>query len=321
MDDFEGRIAELRDRWVRLRDDERDQRKYNPNEPRIPKGQHGGGKWFTVEALKGVIGWVHPPKDDKAGEGERIPGLNLPGKVGHLAKEITALEARGNSRPVQPDEFQKIAGRGKEMLDAMHANRDGTHGLDKRWPSLKEQTYAEVRKSWGGATINAATGIPLVSTADKYALSVKPDGMHSVSVPETASQAEFEDAMERAKKAFNSVLQNQHSHLGIFHDDDNHRIDIDPVVVVDNLDQVEAIGAYTHAIGGAYHFASGDGFWPPHVVEQGQEMPFNAFTQTPDLGELVASGRSADVKLGDHVHWKGPGQWRSYADKVQRGKS
>jgi hypothetical protein len=39
------------------------------------------------------------------------------------------------------------------------------------------------------------------------------------------------------------------------------------VLVVNNLDDVESVGAYTHAIGGAYHFQSGDGFWPPHIAD------------------------------------------------------
>jgi hypothetical protein len=56
------------------------------------------------------------------------------------------------------------------------------------------------------------------------------------------------------------------TYLGVFHDDDNARIDIDPVTIVATADDAEKIGAYTHAIGGAYHFATGNGHFPPHVT-------------------------------------------------------
>jgi hypothetical protein len=72
------------------------------------------------------------------------------------------------------------------------------------------------------------------------------------------------------------------------------RIDIDPVTVLDTLQEVETIGAWTHAIGGAYGFASGDGFWPPHVPTGAQMSTEN-----------------------EQHHWAGPGQWRSQAVAVQ----
>lgn len=306
--DESDRLAALQERWIRLRDAEREERKFNVNEPRIPKGQAGGGKWFTLEVIKGALGWARPPKGSSTGTTTPHTPHSPAGKAGgvleKVAKEITAAEARGNSRPVSPEEFQHVAGKGKEMLDKMRDNSSPIKGLDERWDKVKVETYREVRQSWGGATINAHTGIPLASNADRYALSVKDEHMDTVSIHETVSSTEFSQAMDQAKEQFRGVLENDSHYLGVFHDDDNHRIDIDPVVVVENLNQVEAIGAYTHAIGGAYHFASGDGFWPPHVVEQG----------------LVGVGRSEDIKLGDRVKWKGPGQWRSYADKVQRGK-
>ena len=118
--------------------------------------------------------------------------------------------------------------------------------------------------------------------------------MHTVSVPETASADEFSAAMDRAKELFRPVLERQSFYLGVFHDDENNRIDIDPVAVVDSLGLVDRVGAYTRAIGGAYHFASGDGFWPPHVAE----------------GAQMAND-------DQQVHFAGPGQWHSQAVAVQ----
>lgn len=215
------------------------------------------------------------------------------------AKRITAAQARGNSRPVSEEEFDRIANEGKEMLAERLRNRAPATGLEgENWETLKEKTYAEVQQPWGGATIDSHTGVPLISTADKYALTIKPEGLSTVSVPENASSQEFHSAMDTAKSRFGDVLQNEGSHLGVFHDDENRRIDIDPVVVVDTLHEVDAIGAHTYAIGGAYHFKSGDGFWPPHVADSAQ--------------------RAKSILLGEDVHWIGPGEWLSFANEVQR---
>jgi hypothetical protein len=212
---------------------------------------------------------------------------------------ITPAEARGNSRPVSREEFDDIAMRGRGMVDQMRHDRAPLTGLDQQWGQVKEHAYGEARKPWGGATIDAHTGVALESDADKYALSVKPPGMQSVSVHEGADRHTFHRAMDSALARFRPLLENGRHHLGVFHDDDQKRIDIDPVVVVDTPDEVEAIGAHTHAIGGAYHFRTGDGYFPPHV--KGDDK------------------RGAVSELGQPVRWSGPGHWRSYAESVQPG--
>lgn len=192
-------------------------------------------------------------------------------------------------------EFQRLARLGNQWIDRAKRDATPTTGLDQHWDRIKHDAYREAQLPWGGATINPHTGQQIRPDADLYALSVKPRGMTTVSVPETASEAEFGAAMDQAKELFRPALERAHFHLGVFHDDDNHRIDIDPVAIVDSLDLVDQVGAYTHAIGGAYHFKSGDGFWPPHVAE----------------GANMANDDD------QQVHWAGPGQWRSYADAVQ----
>jgi hypothetical protein len=211
---------------------------------------------------------------------------------------ITQAEARGNSRPVSHEEFDRLSDQGKGLIDQMRASRAPITGLDQHWDALKRSTYDEARKPWGGATIDAHTGVPLESNADRYALSVKSPDVHSMSVHEDASRPEFEHAMDTARERFRPLLENGQHHLGVFHDDENHRIDMDPVVVVHTPDEVEKIGAHTHAIGGAYHFRTGDGYWPPHVTD---EQPKH------------------EGALGEQITWNGPGHWRSHAEAVQPG--
>jgi hypothetical protein len=179
---------------------------------------------------------------------------------------ITADEARGNSRPVTRTEFDDLAATGRAMVHARMSSRTPATGLDERWDTIVADAFRAVSQPWGGVTVDTHTGQPIQSDADLYALSFRPQGVASVSTPEDPTLAEFAAAMAAARTRFRVQLEATGAHLGVFHDDDMGRVDIDPVLIVDTVDEVEAIGAYTHAVGGAYHFRTGDGFWPPHVA-------------------------------------------------------
>jgi hypothetical protein len=178
---------------------------------------------------------------------------------------ITASEARGNSRPVTGAEFQRLALEGRDKLLAIQSSADwSAGGLDAHWDEIKRIAYAEVSKPWGGATFDPRTGTELPQGPDRYALSITLDTM---SVAEHATRAEFDGAMDSARVKYAAELARSGTYFGVFHDDYHNRIDIDPVTVVDSPGDAERIGAYTHAIGGAYHFASGNGHFPPHVTD------------------------------------------------------
>ena len=258
----------------------------------------GGGKVYNeipetrgVPRGKGVMDTGRSAEDAKAVSAWR---------AGHLvAPPITKAEARDEARPVSMNEFQSLAAEGLTQLGQLAANHKPITGLDARWGQVKKQAWGEVSKSWGGATFDAHSGKALPQGANRYALTVKPHGLDKVSVPEGATQAEFNKAMDQAKTRFRAELEKGQRYLGVFHDDDEGRIDIDPVVVVDSLHEVETIGAYTHAIGGAYNFADSNGYWPPYVDEP--------------------AGVAAAGDLGRKVHFAGPGQWRSQAEAAQAG--
>jgi hypothetical protein len=236
----------------------------------------------------GWEGWREEPRDS---HGRWTRGAAS--VIEKITEPIREEGARGNSRPVSEDEFQQYAAEGRDRLHAIQASEWSTKGLDAHWADVKAHAYAQVQHSWGGATVDPRNGEPLPDGADKYAMSVKPTGLDTTSISEHASPEEFSQAMDIARAKYGKQLAKGGSYLGIFHDDDLNRIDIDPVTVLDSLREVETIGAYTHAIGGAYHFASGDGFWPPHV-QSGAQMG------------------------ADDGHWAGPGQWHSHAIAVQQ---
>lgn len=179
--------------------------------------------------------------------------------------EIHANEARGNSRAVSPQQFQGIAGAGARQLGRMQKRATGTGGLDRNWERVKDNAFSEVQKPWGGATVNARSGRTLRQGSNRYAVTVKPPGTNTVSVPENVSREQFHTAMDSARQSFHPTLNMRGGHLGVFRDNDEGRIDIDPAVVVRRTKSVEQIGAATRNIGGAYHFKSGNGYFPPHV--------------------------------------------------------
>jgi len=233
------------------------------------------------------------------------PSGNLVPDVGNKQgfDEITADEQRGDSRPVSAAEFQRLAGLGQAQLDEFAANSAPIDGLDENWDSIKSQAFDEAQESWGGSTIDARTGEFLPDGADKYALTVKDEGISTVFIPENSSRSEFNAAMDQAKERFRPILERQNHYLGVFHDDDLNRIDIDPVTVVNTVEEVHTIGAATRAVGGAYNFADGNGYWPPYV--------------DPSLSDDAAAGPLVAAAGEDDRHFKGPGEWRRKAKQAE----
>lgn len=174
-------------------------------------------------------------------------------------------EARGDSRAVSDEEFQDLAEEGRQEMDRRTRASMPPTGLDQHWGAIKRSTYEEIKKPWGGATIDAHTGKAVADGAKAFALTARDPGEQAVHVKENPTFDEWSKAMDQARQQFSSKLSVIGMHLGVFHDDALNRIDIDPTLVVNNLHQVETIGAYTHAVGGAYSFEDQNGYWPPHV--------------------------------------------------------
>ncbi len=254
---------------------------------------------YTDAELAAITDWLDTPLPDTEAATTATEPFMAPGQArdrrgrwtrgggGGGIIPITAAEARGNSRPVSAAEFDRIAAEGRDRLQALRDHRSPPEGLDMHWDDVRATAYAESQKSWGGATFDAHTGRTVQPTKG-YVLSIK-NRSDSVTVEEGASRADFDRAMDTARSRFGDELSMQGGHLGVFHDDDEHRIDIDPVIVVDSLHEVETIGAATHAIGGAYSFEDGNGYWPPHIAE-------------------AAAAAVTPPKEGEH-HWRGLGEW------------
>jgi hypothetical protein len=206
------------------------------------------------------------PRDDHGRwTGSGGGGDSVTTAAGTSVPVIGADQARGNSRAVSLKEFQQLASEGEQQLVDRAANASPATGLDSNWDQVKSDSYVAAQASWGGTTVDAHTGQAISTDQAAYALTIRDPGMSDVVLPESASASDFNAAMDQARQTFGPVLERAGSALGVFHDDQNRTVEISPTLVVHSLGEVERIGAFTHAVGGAYNFADGNGYWPPHV--------------------------------------------------------
>ena len=188
-----------------------------------------------------------------------------------------------DSQAVSPGEFQASAQRGQAHLNRMAARGQSTAAISSPAgrASLADRAFAATREEWGGGTYSPASGRPVnFRSPSAFALTVRDPEDKGISVPNTVNREQFGSALEQAHAQYADKLARGSHYLGIFHDPTKKlpsghtgAIDIDPVAVVKGKSfehgrqQAKDMMSATHALGGAYHFASGDGFWPNHVIE------------------------------------------------------
>jgi hypothetical protein len=192
---------------------------------------------------------------------------------------LNELPEGSASHLVSATEFQEIAARGQARLDKMAVKRHDISALDDYLDDISIHAYVAAAEPFGGATFNPRTGQPVnFSTADKYAVAVTDD--RSIILDEFAGRDEIYDAISSAASLWYRLLSRGSHYLGVFNNRDGD-IHIDVSVVVGDSTgknreavgraKAEEIGAAVHAVGGAYHFATGTGIWPPHIMGRGQE--------------------------------------------------
>jgi hypothetical protein len=215
-----------------------------------------------------------------------------------LAGDLSAPDAR-RSPAVSSAEFQQHAKRGEAKIAKMKGDASPPSALEgAEFKRLTDEAYDSTRQPWGGLTVDAHTGKHVAPDLDAYALTMRDPTHPSVHIDPKASREDFDNAMDEARKRFAEELSRPGAHLGVFYDEDTNSIDIDPVLVTDSLSDVHDIGAFTHAVGGAYHFKSGDGYWPPHVEEtKKMDLAFN----TPVLHD---GGYDLSTDDGQLAFWK-----------------
>lgn len=148
------------------------------------------------------------------------------------------------------------AGHGHDCLAGMS---DGRETIMEMTAARMRALYDTVRAPWGGFTLDTATGDP-VTPATGYAVAVT----DTLSIAEDASYAQFVSALDQAMAEYGHL-----PYVGVFHDDTRHAVEFDGVVIVPDKAGVDALYAAGYPVaGGAYDFATGDGYWPAGTPAQ-----------------------------------------------------
>ncbi len=204
-----------------------------------------------------------------------LVAIGAAGQYPPIYKQDLSTPDGRRSRPVSHDEFQQLASQGHALHKALSspAYQQPTNGIDDNWDATVKHAYEATRQPWGGATYHPSTGKALEGNEDLYAITARDPGKQTLEVDPNANYQDFHAAMTNARQQFGPELSRHNHHLGVFHDDDVKKIQFDPAYVTPKHSDVETFGAYTRNVGGAYHFKSGDGYWPPHVAEPGAQNP------------------------------------------------
>lgn len=188
----------------------------------------------------------------------------------------------GPSREISAAEAQQMGEQGRRLYDMRMAHATDT--VDLTSEDFIKQMYAATHTSayggeadglYGGGTLDTHTGkfIPVgKDQADEnlWAVTSKPRttaAKNTINVDPSLPYAKFKQQWLKAVKQWGPQLRMNEAGLGIFHDEINGKrvIEIDPTLITHSVADTEAIGQYTHATGGAFHFKSFDGYWVPHV--------------------------------------------------------
>jgi hypothetical protein len=197
--------------------------------------------------------------------------------------ELPDLSSAHASREVSPSDFQQIAQRGHERLERMGAEIHDIHPLTNNLTAASQAAYKATREPWGGQTINPRSGQAVdFHYPDKFAMAARDPGQEPITMRSSVNYQQFREHMGEAAQKFSGNLQRGQHYLGVFHDSDKHTVEIDPSVVVGDprnhhrqevgQQHAEEIMAARHSLGGAYHFASGNGLFPPHVSTSALEQ-------------------------------------------------
>ena len=244
--------------------------KFNPN--------HGDDGRFSTGS-GGDTGSSNESGSESGGGSAASANIVEPLKFSDLTEEGQKATGDRASQSLTNEQYQQMAAQGKAQLDAMKANSSPITGLKTNMAELTNKSvdnpinvaynriksFAATREPWGGVTIDPHTGSLLETKGSMFALTARESGMKTIVIPPDATKEQFSYAMSQAMTQFESALTPESHYLGVFYDAGLNQIEIDPAVAVPDLSVAQQIGAYTGAAGGAYNFADGDGYWPPHV--------------------------------------------------------
>ena len=119
--------------------------------------------------------------------------------------------------------------------------------------AAKYNAFDQAQFPWGGATISRSTGEFVPSDYDGYAVTYG----ETISLDVRDGFMLFSDAIDRIIRDYPGI-----PFVGIFHDAVKGTIDINASYVFDTKEEVDEYAETHEIVGGAYHFLTGNGYWP-----------------------------------------------------------
>ena len=121
--------------------------------------------------------------------------------------------------------------------------------------AIRQIAFKRCQASWGGATFDSLSHQFVADNADLYVFATS----ETIELPEDVEFDKFNAAIDDLL----SLRTNGIGDIGFFHDDAKGTIDLNLVAIVDSREDVDWMYELGYPMpGGAYHFATGDGYWP-----------------------------------------------------------
>lgn len=228
-----------------------------------------------------IVSWldthdIHTPEAeeyrDLVNQHAEAKGASVAGREGtpllERANEDTG-SGDNKAQRITHEEAQSRLKRGKEILAEKTANATDT--VDLRSEEFVRKMYDATREEWGGGTLDTHTGefVPAGDGApDIYSITNRPTagskGKTPIAIDPAANYATFKKQWLKAVGTWGDRLRWEDAAFGVFNNPEakaGHAIELDPVMMLRNEHDTQAVGQVTQAGGGAFHHPTMNGYW------------------------------------------------------------
>jgi hypothetical protein len=174
-------------------------------------------------------------------------------------------------RHVSLDEAAALRARGARIMADAAGAKSSIEPMVSNWNAVVDDLHSAVQPAWGGATFNPRTGARITPAEGRFVSAV--GNTVSLTPAEARDPRKYRAALERFVDANREALQQDRHVIGVFHDEELGRVDIDLAVLTHELEDAEGIQLALQRPGGAYDFDTGNGVYAPVVKHAGAIRP------------------------------------------------
>lgn len=221
-----------------------------------------------------------------------LKDANLAGREGApLLQSMNEDTGSGDNQAqrITHEEAQQRLKRGKAILADKEAKATDTVNLtdesfiQKMYDATHTDSHTdshggEPDGQWGGGTLDTHTGefVPIGEGApDIYSITNRPTagskGKKPIAIDPTADYATFKKQWLTAVKTWGDRLRWEDAAFGVFNNPEakgGHAIELDPVMMLRNEADTQAVGQASRAGGGAFHHPTKNGYWVDYTGDE-----------------------------------------------------